>query len=29
MGSNAHKAAHEKYIGFTNSDAQIDDKIEK
>jgi hypothetical protein len=29
MGSNAHKAAHKKYIGFTNSDAQIDDKIEK
>ncbi|KAG2640465.1 hypothetical protein PVAP13_2KG357696 [Panicum virgatum] len=29
MGSVAHKAAQEKYIGFMNPNAAIDDKIEK
>ncbi|KAG2641585.1 hypothetical protein PVAP13_2KG226558 [Panicum virgatum] len=29
MVSVAHKAAHEKYIGFMNPNAAIDDKIEK
>jgi hypothetical protein len=29
FGSKAHKAANEKYIGFMNHNAAIDNKIEK